>query len=195
MARSIIYIPGFGDTNPRAQRLLISTWRLWGVRPQLFHINWGDGEAFSPKLERLVALIDDEVAKGNSVALVSASAGAGAAINAFALRKEAITGVVCIAGKVNNPDNIGSNYSTGNPAFVESARQVQFSLDKLDFDTDRSRILSRYALFDPVVSRDDSVIAGAHNRTIWSIGHSVTIATQLIFGAPSFIGFLKRTAK
>jgi hypothetical protein len=41
------------------------------------------------------------------VSLVGASAGAGAAINAFAARKNIVNGVVCIAGKVNNPDAIG----------------------------------------------------------------------------------------
>jgi hypothetical protein len=187
----VIFIPGLGDANPRAQRRLVSTWRLWGVRPQLFHINWGDGEAFSPKLERLLALIDKCLEKGHTVSLVSASAGAGAAINAFASRKDKISGVVCIAGKINNPETIGPRYSTGNPAFVESARQVQFSLDKLDFDTDRPRIQSRYAIFDPVVPREDSEVAGGKNRTVPSFGHSVTIATQLLFGAPCFLRFLK----
>jgi hypothetical protein len=187
----VIYIPGLGDVNPRTQRGLIATWRLWGVRPQLFHINWGDGEAFAPKLERLLALIDDIAAKGHTVSLVASSAGAGAAINAFAARKKQINGVVCIAGKVNNPDTIGPRYSDGNPAFVESARQVQFSLDKLDFDTERSRIQSRYAIFDPVIPQRDSEVAGGQNKTVLGIGHSATIATQLLFGAPSFLRFLK----
>jgi pimeloyl-ACP methyl ester carboxylesterase len=187
----VIYIPGLGDANPRAQRGLVATWRLWGVRPQLFHINWGNGEAFTPKLERLLALIDENLAQGHTVSLVASSAGAGAAINAFAGRKGRLNGVVCIAGKINSPETIGPRYSTGNPAFVGSARQVQFSLDKLDFDTDRSRILSRYAMFDPVVPRRDSQVAGGRNRTVLSFGHSITIATQLLFGAPSFLRFLK----
>jgi len=188
---TIIYVPGLGDANPRGQRWLIRTWRMWGVRPILFHIRWGNGEAFAPKLERLLKLIDDEVAKGRKVSLVGASAGAGAVINAFARRKDKIAGVVCIAGKVNNPGTIGPRYSTGNKAFVDSSRQVQFSLDKLDFDDDRTRIQSRYATFDPVVPQADSQIAGAHNRTVPTVGHSVTIATQLLFGAPGFIRFLK----
>jgi len=191
MRETVIYVPGLGDANPRAQRLLIRTWRVWGVKPLLFQMNWGDGEAFAPKLRRLLKLIDDEVSKGRKVSLVGASAGAGAVINAFAARKDKIQGVVCICGKVNNPETIGPRYSTGNKAFVDSARQVQFSLDKLDFDADRTRIESRYAIFDPIVSQSDSEIAGAHNRTVPTVGHSITIASQLLFGAPSFLRFLK----
>jgi hypothetical protein len=188
---SIIYVPGLGDAKPSGQQLLIRSWRLWGVRPIFFHVRWGDGEAFAPKLERLLKLIDGETAEGRKVALVGASAGAGAVIHAFARRKATVRGVVCIAGKVNNPDTIGPRYSTGNTAFVDSARQVQFSLDKLDFDADRKRIQSRYAIFDPVVPQADSEIAGARNRTVPAVGHSVTIASQLLFGAPGFIRFLK----
>jgi hypothetical protein len=155
-------------------------------------MQWGNGESFHTKLERLLKLIDDEVSKGQQVSLVGASAGAGAVIHAFAHRKETIHGVICIAGKVNNPDTIGPRYSRGNSAFVESARNVQFSLDKLDFDIERKRIESRYAIYDPVVPREDSEIAGAHNHAVPTVGHSITIATQLLFGAPSFIRFLKR---
>jgi hypothetical protein len=192
MKHSVIYIPGLGDANPRGQLTLVRTWKWYGIEPHFFQMNWADGEPFAPKFDRLLLLIDGQKAKGNKVSLVAASAGAGAAINAFAARKDAINGVVCIAGKVNNADTIGENYRRQNPAFVESANLVQRSLDQLDFDTDRTRILSRYALFDPVVPREDSEIAGAHNHAVPSVGHSVTIALQLMFGAPSFLRFLKQ---
>lgn len=192
---SVIYVPGLGDADPKGQRRLVATWRLWGVRPHLFHMNWADGEAFEPKLERLLKLIDGLHAKGNRVSLVGASAGAGAVINAFAARKDKVDGVVCIAGKINNPDAIGQSYRRKNPAFVESAQQVQFSLDKLDWDTDRPRIQSRYAFLDAIVPKHDSQVSGADNRMVPSIGHAFTIATQLLFGTPSFLRFLKQLEK
>jgi pimeloyl-ACP methyl ester carboxylesterase len=191
MVHHVIYIPGLGSPNPRWQRWLVSTWRLWGIRPETFLIKWGDGEAFQPKLERLLRRIDELHAKGHEVSLVAASAGAGAAINAFAQRKDIVSGVVCIAGKVNSPGAIGDSYRSSNPDFIESADQVQFSLDKLDFDTDRPRIMSRYAMFDPVVPKAHSLVAGGKNVMVWTSGHSITIATQLLFGAPVFIRFLK----
>jgi pimeloyl-ACP methyl ester carboxylesterase len=189
---SIIYVPGLGDAHLGGQRLLVATWRWWGVEPVVCQMKWGDGEPFAPKLARLLGVIDTYNAKGYVVSLVGSSAGASAVINAFAARKDAVSGVVCIAGKINNPEAIGKSYRRNNPAFVESAYLVQPSLDKLDFEADRSRIQSRYAFLDPVIPKQDSEIAGGRNRMLPSIGHSFTIATQLLLGAPTFLQFLKR---
>lgn len=195
MKHSVIYIPGLGDANPRGQLALVKTWRWHGVEPHFFQMNWADGEAFAPKLERLLQLIDGQHAKGNKVSLVAASAGAGVAINAFAARKAIVNGVVLIAGWVNFPEDIGQGYRRKNPAFVESAYQVQSSLDMLDFENDRARIQSRHAVFDPVVAPKYSEVIGGHNVTVPSVGHATTIATQLAFGAPAWLRFLKRQAK
>lgn len=191
----VIYIPGIGDDHRGLQAGLIKTWRLYGVRPYLHEMPWMDNEQFAPKFERLLARIDELSAKGHVVSLVAASAGAGAGINAFAARKDKINGIVCICGKVNNPEAIGKSYYRSSPAFPESAFQVQGSLDQLDFENDRSRIQSRYAIFDQVVQTSDSEVVGGHNQTVPTIGHATTIVTQLVFGAPFFIRFLKQTAK
>ncbi len=191
---TIIYVTGLGDAHPRGQRLLIATWRWWGVRPVLFQMNWADGAPYKLKSAALLRLIDSELAKNRQVSLVGASAGAGAVINTFAVRKQ-LTGVVCIAGKIHRPEAIGASYRQKNSAFITSAYQVQSSLDSLDFDADRRRILSRYGLIDPIVPKQDSIVPGARNQVVASIGHALTIATQLVFGAPSFIRFLKHLAK
>lgn len=195
MKHYVIYIPGIGDDTKGLQAKLINIWKLFGVQPQVFEMPWTGTESFETKLARLLELIDDLSAKGHKVSLVGASAGAGAAINAFAARKDIITGIVCICGKINNPDAIGPRYRKRNPAFIESAMNVQFSLDKLDVDTDRPRILSRYASLDLIVPRADSIVLGGKNQTVYSVGHSTTIATQLVFGASSYLRFLKRLAK
>jgi pimeloyl-ACP methyl ester carboxylesterase len=191
----IIYVPGLGDRSYKGQQLLISTWRLWGIRPVMVRMIWDEGEEFAPKLQKLLDKIDELHDKGHVVSLVGASAGAGAAINAYAGRKDKVSGVVTICGKINRPEGIGPSYRKRSPAFVDSAYRVQASLDMLDFENDRSRIQSRYAIFDPVVPTRDSEVVGGNNKTVPSIGHSITIATQLIFGAPFFIRFLKQTAK
>lgn len=191
---TVIYVPGLGDARVRGQRLLFSSWLLWRVQPVLFRMNWADGE-FAPKFQRLLGLIDSYHDAGHRVSLVGSSAGASAVINAFAVRKDALCGVVCICGKLNNPENIGKDIRRDNPAFVESAYMVQHSLDALDFDADRSRIQSRYALFDPIVPKEDSVIAGADNRMVPTIGHATSIASQMLFGAPFFVKFLQQRSK
>ena len=191
----VIYVPGLGDTRADGQRALISTWRFWGVRPHFLQMVWGEGDDFEPKLQRLLDRIDDLHGRGHKISLVGASAGAGAVINAFALRQDKVSGVVCIAGKINNPEGIGPDYQRRSSPFVDSAYRVQASLDQLAFKTDRTRIQSRHAIFDPVVPTRDSEVVGGQNKTVPSVGHAITIATQLLFGAPFFIRFLKKTAK
>jgi pimeloyl-ACP methyl ester carboxylesterase len=192
MSHAVIYVPGLGDGTVKAQQRLVATWRIWGVNPYVVPMIWDEGEDFAPKLQKILDEIDELHAKGHKVSLVGASAGAGAVINAFAARKDKVSGVVCIAAKINNPESIGSSYRRRAPAFVESAYKVQSSLDRLDFENDRSRIQSRIAIFDPVIPTRDSEVVGAHNKTVPTVGHSVTIATQLLFGAPFFLRFLKR---
>jgi pimeloyl-ACP methyl ester carboxylesterase len=192
---TVIYIPGIGDDIKKLQSTLIKKWRLYGVQPLVHEMPWMDQEPFASKLERLVALIKELHGQDRIVSLVGASAGAGAAINAFAQRSGKVNGIVCIAGKVNNPESIGDGYRQRSPSFIESANQVQFSLDILDEGNYRSRIMSRYALFDPIIPREDSIVLGGVNITVPTFGHSVTIAEQLLLGAPNYLRWLKRLAK
>jgi pimeloyl-ACP methyl ester carboxylesterase len=185
----VIYVPGLGDHNARGQESLIATWSWWGVRPHMFRMHWNNG-SFKPKLQTLLAKIDELHDAGHTVSLVGASAGATAALNAFAARPNKIHRVVLIAGWVHHPENIGPVYRSKNPAFVESAMQVKDSLDILQGDV--SRIQSRYAIIDLIVPSSNSLVGGASNRVVFSFGHGLTIATQLLFGAPFWIRFLKR---
>lgn len=125
-----------------------------------------------------------------SVSLVCASAGATAAINAYAARPQ-ITAVVSISGKINHPSAVGEGYKRKNPAFWESMQQTPASLDKLNAKQ-RGRILSIRAVADPIVPARDSIVQGAQNQVVPTIGHITTIATQLLFGAPYFLRFIKR---
>lgn len=191
----VIYVPGIGDDIKKLQSTLVKLWRLCGVQGVVHEMPWMDSEPFAHKFERLLERIDDLHDQGAVVSLVGTSAGAGAVINAFAARKERVNGVVCLVGKINNPDTIGASYRRRSPAFIESALEVQFSLDRLDIDTDRKRIMSRYAMLDGIVPRRDSVIVGGINKTVPSIGHGLTIVSQLLVGAPFYLRFLKRLAK
>lgn len=188
----VIYVPGLGDHNGRGQELLVTSWSLWGVRPHMLRMHWNDGQ-FEPKLQALLAKIDELHSAGHTVSLVGASAGATAVLNAFAVRPGKVHRVVLIAGWVNHPENIGPEYRSKNPAFVESAMQVQHSLDVLQGDV--SRIQSRYAIIDLIVPRKNSLIEGASSRVVFSFGHGLTIASQLLFGAPFWIRFLRRSPK
>lgn len=190
----VIYLPGIGDAREAFQPWAVKAWQRWGAESELYSMNWADKEAWGIKFDRLINHID-RLSQNGPVALVGASAGAAAAINAYAARQDKIVGVVCICGKINNPGSIGSRYRSQNPSFVEAAYQTADSLKKLDASK-RQNILSRYALFDQVVyNKDDSRIPGAQNRLSPTILHAPTIALQITLGAPSFLRFLKRQAK
>ncbi len=185
--RVVIYVPGLGDKRLRGQQFLVSTWRWWAVEPIIFQMKWADKEDFAPKFARLLHLIDDLHRQGKDISIVGTSAGATAAIHAFAARKDVIRGIVVICGKINRPEAIGKSYRRKNPAFGQSADKIQRSLDELSFETDRPRIYSRYAIFDELVPKQDSIVVGAKNHMVVGVGHAVTIATQLLLGAPSSI--------
>jgi pimeloyl-ACP methyl ester carboxylesterase len=190
MTHHVIYIPGLGDNkNVSGQRFAVGLWRIWGVKPHLYQMKWADGKPFQEKFDGLLTLIDVLTHTG-SVSLVGSSAGATAAINAYASRSQHIQAVVCIAGKINNPQTIGPYYLRDNPAFGESAQLAVSSLAQLDTG-ERQHILSLFAAVDPVVPARDSIVEGAINRRLPTAGHAVTIATQLIFGAPWFLHFIK----
>jgi len=189
----LIYVPGLGDHRVGGQQKLVNTWRLWGVTSELFQTGWADGEEWTPKFERLLGRIDEARAHGKAVGLVGASAGATAVINAFHARQDRVAGVVLIAGKINRPHAIAPSLTRKNTAFGEAAHKAFAALTELS-KNERSRIMSRYALIDPIVPAIDSHVPGARNRVQLSLGHAFTIATQLFFGAPLFIRFLRKQA-
>lgn len=190
MPHHAIYIPGLGDNkNVIGQRLAVGLWRIWGVKPHLYQMKWGDKQPYGPKFEGLLTLINQLLQTG-TVSLVGSSAGATVAINAYAAQPHLIQAVVSIAGKINNPQTIGPHYLRDNPAFGESAQLAVSSLAQLR-PKERRRILSLFAAVDPVVPARDSMIDGATNRRLPTMGHSVTIGTQLIIGAPWFLHFIK----
>ncbi|HVX48424.1 MAG TPA: hypothetical protein VHA05_03655 [Candidatus Saccharimonadales bacterium] len=190
MKLHVIYIPGIGDDRTGLQEKIIKTWRCWGVEAELWSMDWADTRTWDSKFEAFLGRVDSLAAGGQKVALVGASAGASAAINAYAARQNRISGVVCIAGKINHPETIGKRYRRKNRSFIESAEQCAASLKSLS-PNKRDKIMSRYGAYDELVPKRDSRIPGAHNRTVLSAGHGVTIALQIIFGAPFFIRFLK----
>jgi len=187
----VIYVAGIGDHAMLGQRAVVASWRLWGVDAEAVPMLWAVNETWEAKFDRLLQRIDDCASKGQPVALVGVSAGATAVINAFAARKAVVVGCALIAAKVNHPETIGEQYNREAPAFIPAAYGCEAALETLS-DTDRARILSRYSRLDSVVTTADSHVAGATNRELAISGHTLTIATQIIFAAPFFLRFLRR---
>ena len=188
----VIYVPGVGDSNPVFQRRVVRTWKLWGVDPELHQINWAQEASWSKKHAGLLVRIDELISQNKQVALVGVSAGGAAVMAAYTDRQENIVAVVLICGKLKNPGDIGPKYRNANPALVDAITDSDAALKKLKH-LDVSNILTRRALFDEVVTtHEDSIVDGAHNSVSPTIGHAITIGLQLVFGAPSFLRFLKK---
>ena len=189
-ALHLIYVPGLGDHKVAGQEKLIGTWPRHGVTYEMCQMNWATG-TWEPKLAKILAAIDSAVADGKDVGLVGASAGGCAVINAYAARKEVVTGVIVIAGKVNRPEIVGQKFKDTNSAFWTAIQATPEALANLNA-AKRMNILSRRGLLDEMVFPLDNNIPGAKNRVVPTIGHVGTIGSQLLLGAPSFIKFLRK---
>jgi hypothetical protein len=171
---------GINDQKVRGQYLAIKTWRFLGIKPILFKMRWYLDEPLPVKLDELIKLIDEQ-AKIGRVSLVAASAGASAAINAFALRPSTIHRVICLCGAIKGIEDIHPLTFEKNPAFKESIYLVPASLEKLDSSA-RSRILSLHPIKDSWVPVRNTYIEGAKSGTMPVFGHVVGIMYGLLIG-------------
>lgn len=185
----IFYVPGLGDHRPTGQRQVIRLWRLHGVNAHFYPMHWSDQRSFAAKLEAFLAAIDYELNQGHRVSLVGASAGASAVINAFAARKDRLHRVVCISGKLHNPESIAHTFAS-HPSFAESLAFLPANIERLH-STDRSRILSLHPWRDSMVPVPDTRIDGANEGTLPIIGHVLSIAYAITIGSARIAKYLK----
>ena len=185
----IIYIPGLGDSRVKGQRIALESWTRFGVKTHLHQMNWADGEAFTPKLTRLMVEIDKYTAQGLTVSLIAASAGASAAVNAYVQRQDAINGVIFVCGKLAG--SFHSSYHQTNPAFAQSMEMLPASLAQLT-DTDKSKMLSLHPVSDPVVPVAQTRISGVQSSRMPVSGHAVGIGYGIIVRAGANVRFFKR---
>ncbi len=188
----VMYIPGLGDKRTfLVQKLFVRAWRAYGVRGHYFTVGWAENTPIAPKLERLINKIDALAEKGDKVALIGASAGASLALNAFVRRPDKVVGVVCISGKIHNPQNIAAEVYEVNPGFKESLDLLDSSLKKLA-PVLRKRIRSVYSTGDILIPAHDSILSGAENVSVDKLGHTAHIVMQITKGARINIRFLKK---
>ncbi len=186
----VIYLPGLGDPRQKEQNTVIRTWKLFKISVQYHPLYWTDSRPFESKLLELVAEIDEMIKSGFTVSLVGVSAGASAALNTFAMRKDAINAVACVCGKINNLETISAQTYQRNPSFKESIALLPQSMNALD-PLSRKKILSLRPLYDGVVPILDSHIQGATNKRIPTIGHAISIAYADTIGCYQIIRFFK----
>ncbi len=191
MSHVVIYIPGLGDGSVKARRFLVAGWRLYGVQPVVHRMNWADKEPFSIKFQRLLLRIDGLVKDGHTVSLVGESAGASAALNAYAARQNEIHRVVCLCGKLQHAETVHPYTNRRNPAFAQSMAMLPVSVKSLSKQR-LGRVRSIRPWADHTVSPSDTFVAGAESYTIPTIGHRASIILGNTLFSNVVVGFLKR---
>jgi len=190
MKRVVIYVPGIRDDWFKAQSFLLWFWRFRGVKPICHEMPWSGNEPYEAKVDRLLAQIDHEAAAGYKISLLGASAGASAVLNAYAARRESITGVVLICAKINLPDSVSKHTYDQNPAFKTSLQELQKLLPRLTAQ-DKSKILSIYSPVDTSVPHADTIIPGVREVALRPLSHGQAILYSISWDAQTITDFLK----
>jgi pimeloyl-ACP methyl ester carboxylesterase len=185
----IIYIPGIGDHKTYGQNIGIQIWRIFGFAPHYFALGWATKDGFEAKLNRLLAEVDSLAQDGNKVSLVGVSAGASAVLAAYA-KRPGLSRIVCICGKIQNPQTVKPATYLNNPDFKESMSRVDSSLKQLKQQGLLKNIMSIHPLRDKTVPLADTKIAGGVEKTVPGWSHSTGILVGVIIGAPIIARFL-----
>jgi hypothetical protein len=186
----LIYVPGILDDIYFSQSTPLRTWRLYGLRAHIHEMPWAGPDAYEPKLERLVAKIDKYADQGHKVSLLGASAGASAVLNAYVERRDKITSLAYICGKINDPERVSPKLYQRNWAFKDSLYRLQKNLRELT-PGDKAKMRSYYSPADKTVAHDQTVIPGVSEEKLPSLGHATAILYSLSFGAHRLAKFLK----
>ncbi len=122
------------------------------------------------------------------MALVGVSAGASAVLNAYASSDD-ITRVICICGKINNPQTVPQHTYDKNPDFEESLQRLGKSMAKLDI-RQRKNIMSIHPWKDQTVPVADTIIMGAKEKTLPGWSHVTGIFFGIVAGSRTIARFI-----
>lgn len=190
MSIRVIYIPGIGDHRPWLQDKIIKIWLLLGLQADFHTVGWARDEDFQLKLNRLVTKIDELTRNGDKVAIVGVSAGAGAALNAYMVRKDKISAMIYICGKVHGTENINPRYFLDNPAFKQSNQTSDEAYRRLT-EADKKKMLYLYSRSDKTVGYQLNRMSGVAEKAIPAIGHIPAIYTAILLFFPVIARFIR----
>ncbi len=187
---AVVYVFGLSDHRAKGQTLAVQAWQAYGVRSEVFHMYWHVATPLAQKMHQLLERIDSLADEGYLVSLVGTSAGASVAVSAYAARPTTIHAVVCICGKLRNPETIHPATYRANPAFQESLAQLPSRITALTPEQ-KGRILSIRPLSDKLVPPHDTIIPGAQSGRLYTVGHAFTIGYGITIYAPFLLRFIR----
>lgn len=190
----IIYVPGLGDDNLTMRQRVFGLWFYRNVSVEICAVGWSTSETWTAKLGRLSAFIQSKASSDVSITLVGESAGAAAAIQAFAANSDIVDGVVLICGKTQYADKLGAEYRRRSPALVEAVSGSSAVIATLTNDQ-KSRILSLRPIYDPIVVVAETKITGVKSGLIPMVGHAASIAFAITLWSWRIARHAKKSAK
>ncbi|MFZ2026514.1 MAG: hypothetical protein WAV30_04480 [Microgenomates group bacterium] len=189
-----IIIPGLGD-GVEIMELATRHWQNKGLVPLVYSVGWRDDErSFTPKLTRLLELIDELHERGKTISLVGTSAGGSAAINAFIERRDSIHRVINVCGRLRIGPTTGV-WSFGaktktSPSFADSVMMCETHQKSLT-DKDLQRVMTIRPIFDETVPKETVGLAGANNIVFPSGEHVLSISLIMTLFSHKITSFLK----
>ena len=184
--QQVLILPGLGD---RTSSIAWATqhWRKRGFEPEVIPVGWRDGSSdFNDKLSFLIDMVRKK-ARNGPIHIVGTSAGGSMAGNLLCELLEEVERVALICARLKTGfDGRRSleNMSATSPAFRQSVTSFEKRIERLTQEQLR-RIMTVSALFgDEYVPANTSIIPGAYNTRIPTIGHGPSIASALLFSGP-----------
>jgi hypothetical protein len=191
---TVIIVPGLGD-NVNTIQMATNHWRKSGLEMIVHSVGWRNGEKeFKPKLDRLLALIDQLIVKSNTVSLVGTSAGGSAVLNAYIERKKVLNKIIIICSRLRVGSQRGfRSFETRTASSWAFAKSIMLSeaREKSLSSVDRKRIMTVRAQFgDELVPIDTAILKDAKNTTIPTFEHVLSIGVALTVFSKPLIEFL-----
>ncbi len=155
----------------------------------------GAEQDLTPKLNRVIGLIDSYYADGYTVSLLGTSAGGSAVVNVFAMRKEKIHRVINVCGRLRKGKNVLPSLeqvSRKSKSFYDSVIRCEENL-KMFTSEDCKEILTFRPLFDELVPSSTVPVLGATNVLLPTIEHVLSIALAMTLYSSRIRRFLTST--
>lgn len=149
-------------------------------------MRWDNEKEFTPKLARINTAILDAKKHGYLVSVIGESAGAPMAISAAA--KHDLNQTITLCGVDNPKMYISPKTYVRAPAFKKAFGLMSTSFQTLDL----LKTQTVRAFADRVVSPKDSMIVGARNHQLFSLGHFFTIGICLTLLSGYLVQLVKR---
>jgi len=179
---TLVIVPGLGD-ELKIYKTFARRWQRLGYDVHVIPFGWADRNArLGPKLDDFLARLD--ALQTNELYLIGVSAGGTAVVNAMARRPDYVKKVATVCAPLDTMFNLR------NPLLAESIEQARQLLTHYN-DEQKVRILSVFALHDPVVSTSLSRPPGVKTMRVPMIAHPPAIFVALMLYARRINAFFK----